>query len=262
MVQRFVNWKLPYYICRHGCHHIPNHINFADQNAYFHSSVPFGFKLLDHLCRFIFAGTAHGLEAIHSRLNLHQVARYTNLSDMLVQDEARAMSLNSRLRSDILVQPRSATISVKPGLSIGSGNYYVRIGLGTPTKYYAMLLDTGSSFSWLQCLPCQYCHPQSDPLFNPSASKSYKTILCSSPACAAVRDATLNDPACDFSSGQCIYTASYGDRSFSVRVLSQDVLSLFRLRQLRSFCTDVGMTIWDCSERRQACWALAFTDSL
>uniref|UniRef100_A0A7N0VG00 Peptidase A1 domain-containing protein n=1 Tax=Kalanchoe fedtschenkoi TaxID=63787 RepID=A0A7N0VG00_KALFE len=163
-----------------------------------------------------------------------------NISNMLGQDEARAMSLYSRLGGDKLSQPQSTTVPLKPGLSIGSGNYYVRIGLGTPPKYYTMLMDTGSSFSWLQCLPCQYCHPQSDPMFDPAASRTYKPLSCSSSACSSVGDATLNDPACDFSTGHCIYTASYGDRSYSVGVLSQDVLTLSPSQTLAGFLYGCG----------------------
>lgn len=115
------------------------------------------------------------------------------LSDVLLHDEEHVKALSDRLankglgsgsakppKSGHLLEPNSASIPLNPGLSIGSGNYYVKLGLGTPPKYYAMILDTGSSLSWLQCQPCAvYCHAQADPLYDPSVSKTYKkTFMC------------------------------------------------------------------------------------
>ncbi|KAJ4823943.1 hypothetical protein Tsubulata_016419 [Turnera subulata] len=130
------------------------------------------------------------------------------------------ISNNSNINSDSI-------IPLNPGLSIGSGNYYVKIGIGSPPKYYAMILDTGSSLTWLQCRPCSlYCHSQVDPLFDPSASKTYRKLQCSSSQCSSLKAATLNPPFCEVDTRACIYTASYGDSSYSIGYLSQDLLTL------------------------------------
>ncbi|PON57691.1 Aspartic peptidase [Parasponia andersonii] len=136
---------------------------------------------------------------------------------------------------------KSVTIPLNPGLSIGSGNYYVKVGLGSPPKYYSMILDTGSSFSWLQCQPCAiYCHSQVDPIFDPSASTTYEAIPCRSPECSSVKRATLNDPFCSAASDSCIYTASYGDSSFSMGYLSQDRLTIAPTQVLTRFVYGCG----------------------
>ncbi|KAA8544832.1 hypothetical protein F0562_019616 [Nyssa sinensis] len=153
--------------------------------------------------------------------------------EVLAQDEARVRSITSRIANNKLNKSGSSNpanfnssyISLNPGFSIGVGNYYVNVGLGTPAKYYPMVVDTGSSFSWLQCQPCSvYCHKQVGPLFNPSASNTYKSLSCTTSQCYSLKEATLNDPFCK--SNVCIYTASYGDQSFSQGYLSQDLLSL------------------------------------
>ncbi|XP_027931019.1 aspartyl protease family protein At5g10770-like [Vigna unguiculata] len=160
-----------------------------------------------------------------------------SFSDMIKKDEERVRSLHSALAnkdgvrnsasSDKFKGPNLLTTPLKSGLSIGSGNYYVKIGLGTPAKYFSMIVDTGSSLSWLQCQPCLiYCHEQVDPVFTPSTSKTYKRFPCSSPQCSSLKASTLNPPSCSNATGACVYKASYGDSSFSIGYLSQDLLTL------------------------------------
>nr|DAD23747.1 TPA_asm: hypothetical protein HUJ06_025210 [Nelumbo nucifera] len=174
------------------------------------------------------------------------------LSDILARDEARVRSLNARLTSKRVINTTAASsklnhlrassvsLPLNPGESIGTGNYYVKIGLGTPTKYYAVLVDTGSSFTWLQCQPCTiYCHRQVGPTFDPSASKTHRFMSCSTPECAGLEAATLNAPSCS-NSNVCIYAASYGDSSFSVGYLSKDTLTLSPSQTLPGFVYGCG----------------------
>ncbi|TKY72310.1 aspartic protease in guard cell 1 [Spatholobus suberectus] len=175
-------------------------------------------------------------------------------SDMIKKDEERVRSLRSRLAnkegvsnsgtaasSDKVGGPSLVSTPLKSGLSIGSGNYYVKIGLGTPVKYFSMIVDTGSSLSWLQCQPCViYCHVQVDPIFTPSSSKTYKTLPCSSSQCSSLKGSTLNAPGCSNATGACVYKASYGDTSFSIGYLSQDVLTLTPSEAPSSFVFGCG----------------------
>ncbi|EEF37210.1 Aspartic proteinase nepenthesin-2 precursor, putative [Ricinus communis] len=177
----------------------------------------------------------------------------SSFCDILSRDEEHVKFLSSRLRkkdvqgasfsrhkSGHLLEPNSANIPLNPGLSIGSGNYYLKLGLGSPPKYYTMILDTGSSLSWLQCKPCVvYCHSQVDPLFEPSASNTYRPLYCSSSECSLLKAATLNDPLCT-ASGVCVYTASYGDASYSMGYLSRDLLTLTPSQTLPSFTYGCG----------------------
>lgn len=161
-------------------------------------------------------------------------------SDILRHDELRVESLTTRLsgtdkkkassksrlgdEGDRLT-PESLGVPLKPGISLGVGNYVAMIAVGTPAKEYIMLVDTGSSLTWLQCQPCRIsCHVQVGPIFNPSASSTYQTVSCSSAECRGLQGATLNPSTCSRSK-VCIYQASYGDGSFSVGYLSKDTLS-------------------------------------
>ncbi|KAK1292997.1 Protein ASPARTIC PROTEASE IN GUARD CELL 1 [Acorus calamus] len=160
-------------------------------------------------------------------------------SEILRHDELRVQSLNSRLTNPKTAKPNktplldsgpwstsSINVPLNPGQSIGVGNYVTRIGLGTPSKSYAVVVDTGSSLSWVQCQPCKfYCHRQRGPIFNPRASNSYQVSSCKSPECLGLKTATLNPSRCT-RRNICIYQASYGDGSFSVGYLSRDTLTL------------------------------------
>lgn len=166
-----------------------------------------------------------------------------SFSDALALDDARVKFLNYKLNkknttavdpaatssstgSDRFINGKSITAPLNPGESLGVANYYTKIGLGTPPTYHLVVVDTGSSFSWVQCEPCEgYCHPQVGPHFNPSASNTYQKLSCETNQCSSLKDATLNSPVCS-RKNTCIYTATYGDQSFSAGFLSRDSLTL------------------------------------
>ncbi|KAM0941631.1 putative nepenthesin [Dioscorea sansibarensis] len=160
---------------------------------------------------------------------------HLSFSDVLHQDTLRVSALTSRLttkhhhrqhRANNLAANDPALVSVplSPGSSLGIGNYITIIRLGTPSSSYAMVVDTGSSLTWLQCSPCLiYCHDQTGPIFNPSASTTYHLVPCSATECSGLKSTTLNPPACS-TSNVCIYDATYGDSSFSLGYLSKDTL--------------------------------------
>ncbi|OVA04142.1 Peptidase A1 [Macleaya cordata] len=170
------------------------------------------------------------------------------LIDILVRDEERIRALNSRL-TKTTVNPtsrkrdprtKSVDIPLKPGVSINTGNYYINVGLGTPAKSYAMIVDTGSSLTWLQCQPCQiYCHSQVGPVFDPTTSNTYKAVSCDAAECSSLESATLNPSSCS-KRNVCIYQASYGDSSYSIGYLSRDTLSVAPSETLPGFVYGCG----------------------
>ncbi|KAK4398792.1 Aspartyl protease AED3 [Sesamum angolense] len=165
-------------------------------------------------------------------------------------DDARVKFLNSRLtkinltssgaiKSGRLIDGNSVSVPLNPGGSLGIANYYTRIGLGTPPTYHLVVVDTGSSFSWIQCEPCTvYCHPQVGSRFDPAASQTYKLLSCDTNQCSSLKGATLNSPLCT-SSNACVYTATYGDQSFSMGYLSEDSLT-FGTESLPGFVFGCG----------------------
>lgn len=122
------------------------------------------------------------LEVVHNR-NSQQLYR----SEMLRRDEARVDWLQSKMtpaHHNDLTASSDVMIPTTSGLNIGTGNYLVSLGLGTPAKQFLLEMDTGSPLTWTQCQPCQTCYNQTDPIFNPSASSTYSNIPCPSSNCS------------------------------------------------------------------------------
>ncbi|CAL9126419.1 unnamed protein product [Musa acuminata var. zebrina] len=123
---------------------------------------------------------------------------------------------------------------VVSGTSVGSGEYFSRVGVGSPARPFYMVLDTGSDVSWLQCLPCADCYQQTDPVFDPSASSSYAPLSCESSQCrsldaSACRSSSSTEAAvASGGEGSCLYQVSYGDGSFTVGDFATETLTFGR----------------------------------
>ncbi|XP_008799615.2 aspartyl protease family protein 2-like [Phoenix dactylifera] len=118
---------------------------------------------------------------------------------------------------------RGFSSSVVSGLAQGSGEYFTRIGIGTPARYAYMVLDTGSDVVWLQCAPCRRCYSQTDPIFDPRRSRSYATIPCDAPLCSR-----LDVAGCNTRRRSCLYQVSYGDGSITTGEFSTETLTFRR----------------------------------
>ncbi|KAK4746455.1 hypothetical protein SAY87_012767 [Trapa incisa] len=114
--------------------------------------------------------------------------------------------------------------SIVSGLAQGSGEYFTRLGVGTPPRYVYMVLDTGSDVVWLQCAPCRKCYSQADPVFDPSKSRSFAAVPCGSLLCRR-----LDSPGCN-SRRKCLYQVTYGDGSFTLGEFSTETLTFRRNR--------------------------------
>lgn len=174
--------------------------------------------------------------SIHSRTSLrkHTHKTYDSLTlARLARDSARVHFLTSKLefqlsnltRSDLKpvqtdIQPEDLQSPVTSGISQGSGEYFARLGVGTPVKQYYMVLDTGSDINWIQCQPCVDCYQQSDPIFNPTDSNSYSKLSCSSTQCSA-----LQVSSCSRTGDSCLYQVSYGDGSYTVGSFATETVS-------------------------------------
>ncbi|KAG5579355.1 hypothetical protein H5410_049982 [Solanum commersonii] len=137
----------------------------------------------------------------------------------LQRDAIRAKSLFLLSATAANSTGKDFSSSVISGLSQGSGEYFTRIGIGTPTKYVYLVVDTGSDIVWIQCLPCAKCYSQSDPVFDPSKSSSFSPVTCDSPLCRRLDSSGCNNR------NKCLYQVSYGDGSFTVGEYSTETLN-------------------------------------
>ncbi|KAF9593049.1 hypothetical protein IFM89_019880 [Coptis chinensis] len=139
--------------------------------------------------------------------------------DRLERDVARVNFLKKKIYRAIHgngtsdLKTMDLEIPITSGKSQGSGEYFARFGYGTPPKQLYTAIDTGSDITWIQCTPCDPlnpCYPQTDPLFDPSMSSSYKPLACDSQQCSQ-----LDRSRCYTSTNTCAYRVDYGDNSFT-----------------------------------------------
>ncbi|KAF0891116.1 hypothetical protein E2562_005191 [Oryza meyeriana var. granulata] len=136
---------------------------------------------------------------------------------LVARDNARAEYLAKRLASTYL--PEDLGSEVVSGLDEGSGEYFVRVGVGSPPTEQYLVVDSGSDVIWVQCRPCGQCYPQADPLFDPATSSSFSGVACGSAICRMLPGTGCGD------AGRCDYEVSYGDGSYTKGVLALETLT-------------------------------------
>ncbi|KAE9596334.1 hypothetical protein Lal_00048666 [Lupinus albus] len=103
--------------------------------------------------------------------------------------------------------------TLESGVSLGSGEYFIDVFVGTPPKHFSLILDTGSDLNWIQCVPCLACFEQSGPYYDPKDSDSFKNISCHDPRCQLVSSPDPPNELCKVENQSCPYFYWYGDSS-------------------------------------------------
>lgn len=158
-------------------------------------------------------------------------------AEILDRDQARVDSIHRKIATASVIDPARASKGVslpaQRGISLGTGNYIVSLGLGTPAKDFSVVFDTGSDLSWVQCKPCTGCYEQQDPLFDPAQSSTYSAVPCGAQECQE-----LDSQSC--SSDKCRYEVVYGDQSQTDGNLVRDTLTLTPSDKLPGFVFGCG----------------------
>ncbi|XP_014521287.1 protein ASPARTIC PROTEASE IN GUARD CELL 1 [Vigna radiata var. radiata] len=94
-----------------------------------------------------------------------------------------------------------------------NGYYTTRLWIGTPPQSFALIVDTGSTVTYVPCSTCQHCGKHQDPKFQPEDSETYQPVKCTWQC------------NCDADRKQCTYERRYAEMSTSSGVLGEDVVS-------------------------------------
>ncbi|XP_038902862.1 aspartic proteinase CDR1-like isoform X1 [Benincasa hispida] len=94
-----------------------------------------------------------------------------------------------------------------------NGYYTTRLWIGTPPQQFALIVDTGSTVTYVPCSTCEECGRHQDPKFEPESSSTYEPVKCNI------------DCTCDNDGLQCVYERQYAEMSTSSGVLGEDVIS-------------------------------------
>lgn len=103
------------------------------------------------------------------------------------------------------------------------GYFYATLQLGTPAKSFEVIVDTGSTITYVPCAQCgdQCGSHHADAAFDPAGSSTSVEIFCGDPRCLC------GSPACSCAAqGQCSYVRNYAEQSSSSGNLIQDELQL------------------------------------
>ncbi|XP_071711764.1 protein ASPARTIC PROTEASE IN GUARD CELL 2-like [Rutidosis leptorrhynchoides] len=173
------------------------------------------------------------LNLVHrDKLSEHHGGHRKRVESRLKRDVKRVAFLNSRIGGNHTTggggdggrfEVEDFGSDVVSGMQQGSGEYFVRIGVGTPSRSQDMVVDSGSDVVWIQCLPCKQCYQQSDPIFDPTSSDSFVSVSCGSTICEHAETAG----GCRGHGGGrwCQYKVSYGDGSFTKGTLALETLT-------------------------------------
>ncbi|XP_059643991.1 aspartic proteinase 36-like isoform X2 [Cornus florida] len=94
-----------------------------------------------------------------------------------------------------------------------NGYYTTRLWIGTPPQEFALIVDTGSTVTYVPCSTCKQCGTHQDPKFQPEMSSTYQPVKCNV------------DCTCDNDMVQCVYERQYAEMSSSSGVLGDDIIS-------------------------------------
>ncbi|KAG2644171.1 aspartyl protease family protein At5g10770-like isoform X2 [Panicum virgatum] len=162
-------------------------------------------------------------------------------AEILERDQDRVDSIHRRAAgaasaaaADAARASKGVSLPARRGVSLGTGNYIVSVGLGTPRRDFSVVFDTGSDLSWVQCRPCNGCYEQQDPLFDPAQSSTYAAVPCGDPQCRGLDSWTCT------SGSRCRYEVVYGDQSQTDGNLVRDTLALGPSGALQGFVFGCG----------------------
>ncbi|KAL5707000.1 hypothetical protein ACHQM5_025101 [Ranunculus cassubicifolius] len=96
---------------------------------------------------------------------------------------------------------------------LANGYYTTRLWIGTPPQEFALIVDSGSTVTYVPCSTCEQCGKHQDPRFQPDLSSTYQPVKCSL------------DCSCNSEKTQCIYERQYAEMSSSSGVLGEDIVS-------------------------------------
>ncbi|XP_010266602.1 PREDICTED: aspartic proteinase CDR1-like [Nelumbo nucifera] len=102
-----------------------------------------------------------------------------------------------------------------------SGEFLIKLSIGTPPFELFAIVDTGSDLTWIKCKPNNQDYDQSTSLFDPKASSSYGDLSCFSTPCKE-----LVKTSCSINGETCQYSYSYRDRSSTMGTLASEKLNL------------------------------------
>ncbi|XBH64099.1 hypothetical protein VPH35_117943 [Triticum aestivum] len=132
------------------------------------------------------------------------------LEDLLRRDKVRAAYVQRRLGG---IQQSEVSVPTELGYTVGTLEYLITVGLGSPAVQQTVIVDTASDVSWV--------HWRTSGGYDPSKSTTYAAISCSSAECSQLGEAGNGCMSSD-----CQYVVHYSDGSSTAGTYGSDTLAL------------------------------------
>ncbi|KAK1285370.1 Aspartic proteinase CDR1 [Acorus calamus] len=175
------------------------------------------------ICLIIFTSTTN---AANSDFSLTLIHRDSPLSPFhnpnLTRYELNQAKFDRAIAYELAlsVAPSSPKLDpITPQLIPQKGEYLVRFAVGDPPVPVHAIFDTGSSFIWFQCQPCQKCFPQKDPIYDPVRSEPAMSFQCTDALCNSTPS-----PSCG-PDQKCTFLQEYLDGTFTEGELKRDTFA-------------------------------------
>ncbi len=110
--------------------------------------------------------------------------------------------------------------SLQSQVTAYKGHHLMKVSIGTPPVDIYGIADTGSDLLWTQCVPCEGCYNQINPMFNPQTSSTYSDISCQSEQCHLI-DTGICSP-----QNLCNYTYGYGSGGLTQGVMAKEKVTI------------------------------------
>ncbi|KQK04960.1 aspartic proteinase NANA, chloroplast [Brachypodium distachyon] len=183
------------------------------------------------------AGGAHRRERSSARLHLERAAPGATMAERAADDRFRHAYINAKLAAASSSSARRRAAETSPaessafampltsGAYTGTGQYFVRLRVGTPAQPFVLVADTGSDLTWVKCSSpsSSSSSPAASPpqrVFRPAGSKSWSPLPCDSDTCKSYVPFSLAN--CSSPPDPCSYDYRYKDNSSARGVVGLD----------------------------------------
>ncbi|GMI73389.1 NANA [Hibiscus trionum] len=118
-------------------------------------------------------------------------------------------------------------LPIRSAADIGTGQYFVSFRVGSPPRKFIMIMDTGSSLTWMKCkYKCRACFKDRvslhERIFNAKSSRTFRPIPCSSDICKQDLARSFSLQHCPRPSDPCSYDYRYSDGSTVLGLFGND----------------------------------------
>ncbi|KAE8665120.1 Aspartic proteinase A1 isoform 1 [Hibiscus syriacus] len=149
--------------------------------------------------------------------------RRERLRQLIRSDNARLQTIARRLfprRKNVQVEMwqnnNLVELPIRSAADIGTGQYFVSFRIGSPPRKFIMIIDTGSSLTWMKCkYKCKGCFKDrvshNERILNAKTSRTFRPIPCSSHICKQDLARSFSLQHCPRPSAPCSYDYRYSD---------------------------------------------------